>query len=182
MNSEMIKMLEYSYALIYQANLNMIDAWLKYQLFTWRWWLQLFLTVVPWILWLIIRKKESSDRLLYAGFFTLIISSWLDFMGVLFHIWGYRFDIVPFAPAYITFDFTLVPVSIMLFLQYKPKTKPIYKGIVFSFLTSFIIQPIFVIIGFYDPRNWKHYYSFPIFLLIYLIADWISKRNKFEKI
>jgi hypothetical protein len=140
------------------------------------------LTILPWILWIKIRKKESTDRLLFSGFIVLIISSWLDFMGSELGFWAYLVDVDPLSPSFVAYDFTLIPVSVMLLLQYKPNINPLLKAIVFSGVASFIFQPLLVWLGFYDPKIWKHYYSFPILIAIYLIADFSVKRKNFEKV
>ena len=84
MNSECTKAMEDAYSLISQANKDMIDIWLKYTFLHWQWWLGVSLAIVPWTLWIIFRKKESTNRLLFAGLFVILISSWLDLMGILF--------------------------------------------------------------------------------------------------
>lgn len=182
MNNEYIKGMENAYRLISQANNDMISLWVKYTVFGWRWWLGVTLAVVPWILWAIFRKKESTNRLLYTAFFIILLSSWLDVMGILFGLWSYHYNIVPFSPAFIPWDFTLLPVTVMFFIQIKPQISPIKKAIVFSVMSSFIAEPIFVWIDIYNPKHWKFIYSFPIIIIIYLMCDWFSKRQHFENI
>lgn len=182
MNAEYIKAMEHAHNLISQSNNEMISLWFKYTFLGWRWWFGVALTIIPWILWIIFRKKESTNRLLFIGFFVILISSWLDIMGILFGLWSYYYKVAPFSPAFIPWDFTLLPVGIMFLLQIKPKISPILKAIAFSVLSSFIAEPFFVWIGIYNPKNWKYIYSFPIILAIYLICDWLSKRPHFEKL
>jgi len=182
MGNEYIKGMEKAYNLISQANDVMISLWLKHTLFDWHWWFGLFLTVLPWVIWIIFRRKESSDRLLYVGFFVMVISSWLDVIGILFGLWDYYDNVVPFSPAFIPWDFSLLPVAVMFFLQIKPKVNPLLKAAVFSAISSFVIEPFFVMTGIYNPKHWKHIYSFPIIIVIYLISDYISKRSHFEKL
>lgn len=74
MDSEYIKGIEGSYSLISQANNEMISLWLKHTLFTWQWWMGVCLSTIPWILWTLFRKKESTNRLLFVGFFVILIS------------------------------------------------------------------------------------------------------------
>lgn len=79
---------------IIDENMNEIDKliqqtmsiWFEHVLFTWQWWLGVILTILPWILWIIFRKSNSTDRLLYVGFFVIIISIFLDVLGTQ---WGY---------------------------------------------------------------------------------------------
>jgi len=174
--------MEHAYNLISQANSDMIKLWLKHTFLTWQWWVGVALTIVPWILWAIIRKRESSNRLLFVGFFVMVISSWLDLMGILFGLWSYYDNVVPFSPAFLPWDFTLLPVTIMFLLQIKPKVSPIIKAIAFSIFSSFVAGPFFVWIGTYNPKHWKYIYSFPIVVVIYLVSDWLSKRIHFEKL
>lgn len=151
-------------------------------LFTWEWWLGLALIILPWLLWIKYRKKESSDRLLYAGFFVLIISSWLDYIGTTFGLWYYRILVVPTPPPYIIWDFCLMPVTVRFFIQVNPQIKPFTKSIMFAVLTAFIGEPIFSGLGFVVQKHWEHYYSFPIEIVIYLSAYYISKRKNFAEI
>jgi len=182
MNGEYIKGMEHAYTLVSQANNEMLSLWLKNTFLTWQWWFGVTLTIVPWISWMKFRKKESSHRLLFVGFFVMLICSWLDLMGILFGLWSYYDNVVPFSPAFLPWDFTLLPVSIMYLLQIKPKISPFIKAIAFSVFSSFLAEPFFVWIGTYNPKHWKYIYSFPIVILIYLISDWFSKRPYFEKL
>ncbi|MGE5422266.1 MAG: CBO0543 family protein [Ignavibacteriales bacterium] len=181
-NPETAKALEHAYRLITEANHEMIRIWVRDTLFGWEWWLGFVLAIVPWVLWKIFKKQESTNRLLYAGMFVVIITSWLDIIGVLFGLWSYYHNVVPFSPAFVPWDFTLFPVTVMFLLQWKPDIPPIYKAIGFSIFGAFISEPIFAWLGMYNPKNWEYYYSFPILVCIYLVADWLSKRSDFEKL
>jgi hypothetical protein len=182
MNSNYVKGMEDTYSLITQSNNDMISLWLKYTFLTWQWSLGVCLATIPWVLWLIFRRKESTNRLLFAGLIVIIISSWLDFMGILFGLWSYYYNIVPFSPAFFPWDFTLLPVIVMSLLQIKPKISPIIKAIGLSVFSSFMAEPFFVWIGIYNPKHWKYIYSFLIIIGIYLACDWFSKRSQFEKL
>lgn len=182
MEQTYINGMERAYSLILQANHLMISLWLKNTFLHWQWWLGVCLAIIPWVLWLIFRKKESTNRLLFTGFFVMLIASWLDLMGILFGLWSYYHNVVPFSPAFVPWDFTLLPVSIMFLLQVKPQMSPIIKAIAFSIFSSFIGEPFFVWIGIYNPKHWEYIYSFPIVIVIYLVSDWFSKRPHFEKL
>jgi hypothetical protein len=180
--NEHFKEAEAAYNLISKSNIDMINIWLKHVLFSWRWWLGVALTFIPWILWIKFRKKESTSRLLFVGFFVILICSWLDLMGILFGLWSYYFNVVPFSPAFLPWDFTLLPVTIMFLLQIKPQISPIIKAIGFSIFSSFMAEPFFTWIETYNPKHWRYIYSFPIVIVIYLVSDWLSKRVNFEKL
>ncbi len=182
MNGDYLKGMEQAYSLIEQANDLMIHLWLKDTLFTWKWWLGVVMSTVPWIIWFIFRRQESKDRLLLAGFFVMLIASWFDVLGVLFGLWSYYHNVVPFSPAFVPWDFTLLPVMTMFFLQIKPRISPWLKAIVLSGISSFMAEPLFVYIGLYNPKHWKFIYSFPILAVIYLMAHWLSRRVAFKEL
>lgn len=182
MDSYYIQNMEAAYSLIHKADLLMTKLWLNYVLYGWRWWIGVFLMLAPWALWFIFRKKDSSDRLLYAGLFTILISSWFDVLGILFGLWSYYFPVVPFSPAFVPWDFSLLPVITMFFLQYKPEINPYLKAVIYAAIGSYFAQPLFVWMGYYNPKHWEHYYSLPIFFIIYLVAHKFSVATHFEKL
>ncbi|WP_227939525.1 CBO0543 family protein [Alkalihalobacillus deserti] len=182
MNETLQEQTEKTYNLIVQANNQMLEIWKNDVLFTWQWWLGVGLTIIPWLLWIKYRKKDSTIRLLSAGFFVILISSWLDCLGVVLGLWYYVYEVFPFIPSYFPWDFSLLPVIIMVFIQIKPTTHPLIKGITFSGISSFLAEPFFIGIGLYRLLNWEHIYSFPIYIVIYLMADYISKRKTWDKV
>ncbi|WP_163536259.1 CBO0543 family protein [Gracilibacillus sp. YIM 98692] len=159
-----------------------LDIWREHVVFTGHWWIGVTLTIVPWLLWIFFRNKESSNRLLFVGFFLMIFSTFLDFIGTKSGLWFYYYDVIPFIPAFVPWDITLIPVSVMLLIEWKPQVNPFTKGLLFSGITAFAVEPLFVWIGLYQPVHWQHYYSFPIFFLLYLISHFLSKRKNFKQV
>lgn len=151
---------------------NQIYAvWQEEILFTWRWWLGLALGVIPWMWWcFFFRKKDSTGRLLYAGYFVMTISLSLDAIGDQIGLWEYRFEIVPLMPGFIPWDVSLMPIVIISLIQTKPHINPIYKALLFAVTTAFIGEELAVQLGFYKMLLWKHAYGIPIYFVIYLIA------------
>lgn len=156
--------------------------YMEHVFLTWRWWLCFALAVIPWILWIIFRKKESTSRLLFSGFVVTFISMFLDDIGVELNYWDYHVDIDAINPSFLLWDMSVLPVVTMTFLQYKRNVSPIIKAVVFSGVASFVVEPLLTWMKFYDPENWKYYYSFPLYIVIYLIAHFSSGRNSFEKL
>jgi len=170
------------YDFIEKTHDKKIDVWLQNVVFTWQWWLGLSLTVLPWLFWIFLRKKRSTHRLLYAGFFAMFISSWFDFIGVALGLWHYNYDVLPMVPSYLPWDFALIPVNIMFMIQFKPNSNRYIKALIFAGGSAFIGEPIFTWLKTYNPEHWKFIYSFPILFVIYLIADFIAKRDEFDKL
>lgn len=149
---------------------------------TWRWWLCFGLTVIPWILWFVFKKKESTARLLFAGFSAMVISMLLDDIGVELNLWNYNVDFDAINPSFILWDMSVLPVVTMFFLQIKPDVSPVLKALIFSGTASFIVEPVFTLMDFYDPESWRYLYSFPIYIVIYMIAHYCSRRESFGKL
>lgn len=156
--------------------------WTSDVVFTWQWWLGVILTIVPWIIWGVFCKKESTNRFLTSGFFVIILCSWLDVFGVTLGLWHYNFDVVPMLPSYLPWDFTILPVLVMSLIQYRPHINPLIKAIFFAGFCAFVGEPLFKWLRLYDPQNWKSIYSFVIFAIIYLMAHFISSWKSFRNI
>lgn len=145
----------------------------------WDWWVSFILAITPWILWWKLRKHDSTFRLVFVAIFVLTLTSWFDFIGVIFGAWHYSGKLIPTIPSYIPFDFCLFPVIVTLMIQYKPNISTWIKALIFAAFSAFIAEPLFVWMRFYVLVHWKYIYSFPIYILIYLAADWMSKRKSF---
>ncbi|OLS41132.1 CBO0543 family protein [Bacillus sp. MRMR6] len=156
-----------------------IEIWFEHVLFTGLWWMGVGLSTIPWVLWFIFRKKESTDRLLYAGFYVMTISLILDVLGDQLGFWHYRFNVMPILPTYFPWDITLMPVAILFLLQVKPNINPWIKAVFFALITSYLAEPFFHWIDVYAPMAWKYTYSVPIQIFIYMTAHYLSSRNQF---
>jgi hypothetical protein len=159
-----------------------IDIWLDHVLFSGLWWMGLALSIIPWIIWFVFRKKESTDRLLYIAFYTMTISVLLDIVGDQIGLWHYRFHVIPVLPTYFPWDVTLMPLAVIMLLQVKPHVNPWFKAIFFALLASYIGEPVFEWIGVYVPKNWRYSYSVPIQIAIYMSAHYLSLRNNFAQL
>lgn len=177
---EIIKLIDQNAIQIEQLIDRKVDIWFKYVLFSELWWMGVALSVIPWVLWFIYREKKSSDRLMYVGFYVMIVSLTLDILGDQLGLWHYRFQVIPVLPTYVPWDITLMPVSIMALIRIKPEINPWAKAILFAIATSYIAEPLFNWLKVYEPENWHYSYSAPIQFIIYMSANYMSKRNRFS--
>lgn len=166
---------------IVDANKGYAHLWQTHVLWTWQWWIQLLFTIMPIVIWIVLRNRDSTDRLLYAGFFVIIIASWMDFIGNSFGLWYYPFKLVPSLPPFLPWE-TSITVEVMLFLQYKSAVSPWIKAIVMGLINSFVFEPLAVWMGLYVPVHWRHIYSLPIYILMYLLAHCLVKRKAFKRL
>ncbi|MFB4166064.1 CBO0543 family protein [Alteribacillus sp. JSM 102045] len=182
MDGNLQQQIKQAYDLVVRANNQMFYIWKENVIYTWQWWLGVGLTISPWIFWIIFRKKDSTIRLLSTGVFVILIISWLDFIGISLGLWYYTYEVLPFIPNYLPWDFSLLPLFILSLIQIKPNVSPLIKAVFFSVVSAFVAEPFFKSIGLYQPIYWKHVYSFSVYIVIYLIADYISKRNTWAKV
>ena len=163
-------------------HMDFYELWNSGMYLTWRWWLLAAMTVLPWVVWLFIRKKESTHRLLYAALFIAFVALALDMLGVILDIWSYPVLLFPILPECSPYNFTVLPVVTMLFLQYRPKARPVIKALIYATLGAFVFQPLMEWAGLYATDEWRDWYSFPILFAMYLCAHWLAARGRFEKL
>lgn len=178
---EGLQQVEQAYQKMVEAQTLITDAVVNGFLFTWQWWLGLSLAVIPWAIWFVFRKKESSDRLLYTGFTVMILSSVVDIVAISLGLWTYPMKVFPSTNVFFPFQFSLVPVTVMFFLQFKQEVNFWVKAVAFSDLGA-LVMPFFGMIDFYNAKGWPSIYDFFIFLSIYSVAHWFSKIKNFESL
>lgn len=169
------------YTIISNTNYRLLQIWETKVLFSWVWWLCVILSILPWILWIKFRNKKETVRLLFVGLVVMIVTSTLDNIGLAFNAWHYESNVFPVASIGFPWDFTLFPVGIMVILQFFPKINAYIKSVVFALVTAFVYEPFFTWIGIYYPVNWRHSYSFVIYIPLYLFFNCIYKSKLFEK-
>lgn len=167
---------------LHGLHLKFYELWVNNVFLTWRWFIGISLIILPWVIWFIIKKKQSTDRLLYAGFSVMLISSFLDVIGIAAGLWCYPYNVFPLMPEFIPFDISALPVATMVMIQIFPKVRPIYKSLVYAASASFIFQPLMHLINLYDPLQWQNYYSFPILVGIYMTANYFATRARFDNL
>ncbi|KOP70122.1 MULTISPECIES: CBO0543 family protein [Priestia] len=179
---EKMKKMEEFHHKVTQANEGYLDYWVKNTLFHWDFFLSLAFTIIPVLIWIKFRKKESTHRLLFVGFFVALVSSWLDFLGVQFGKWYYTGKVIPSIPSYVPWDFVLIPIFVMFLIQFKTHLSPILKGLLFAGVSAFIGEPFFKWLGLYVEKDWSIFYSIPIYFVIYLICYRLSTLKNYDPI
>lgn len=157
-----------------------MEAWVEHVVFTTEWWFGVTLSIIPWIVWILFHNKNSRHRMLFVTFFITILASFLDTIGTQFGLWIYYYEVLPWLPAYLPWDWALLPVVIIGLLEFKPEYSPFIKAFLFAALSSFVGEPFFEFIGLYEPIHWRSFYSFPIYIVIFLFCYWLSKRTFFD--
>jgi len=166
-----------------RLNDRYMKMWNEEIFLSWRWWLVVAVLVLPWVLWCCLRKKQSTDRLIYTGLSVYLMTSILDSIGVSFGLWSYLVTPFPYLQGYfIPWELTVFPVITMLLIEYKRHISKYVKAAFFAFGSALLAEPFFEWIGIYQTLTWEHYYGIPLYYVIYLIADFVSRRTRFEQL
>lgn len=151
--------------------------WYHHDLFTWKWWLLVGATLIPWIIWVKLRHKDRTFEILSYGLLWATIASVTDVIGVDMILWGYPDKLLPMVPPLFPADITVIPVFFMIMYQYT-KTLKAYSvfSLVLSGCFSYIIEPLFIKGEMFALHNWTHTYSFIGFFVLSQIVYFIIKR------
>lgn len=163
-------------------NKELFNLWRVEVLFSWRWWLNLALTIIPWIIWMRYRRREDTIRMLFTAFVIAVVTDFLDIIGISYGLWHYDWTLLPLFPIYIPWNFSLFPVLIMFMFQTMPKVSPIIKALGFGGFSSYLMEPVFQKIGMYHNIHWSYFNSFIIYVPLYLFFFWVYKQTEKCKI
>lgn len=150
------------------------DTFFEYVLFSYQWWILLFIIIVLWSIWIMVVDKKRIQSILLVGLLTSIIALTLDDIGLNLMLWDYPYWITPFTARMDPVNIAIIPVSYMLVYQYMKtwKTYIIILVIAGAFGT-FIAEPIFVKLNLYHMLKWKYSYSLPFYIAIGIFTKWL---------
>lgn len=163
---------------LYQhVNDMMIEEWQRNFLFTWKWWLLLILTIVPWMIWWKFIDKKRITEILLFGVLIIITSTFLDIIGWSFSLWFYPNILLPICTPLVPINYTLLPIGYMVIYQNYRKWKTFVIAIILlSAFYSFVLEPASEWLNFYKQLNWKHIYSFPGYIFIGIVFKWLVEK------
>ncbi|MFC7060408.1 CBO0543 family protein [Halobacillus seohaensis] len=163
-----------------------LEYWISHDLFTFQWWLLLFVLFIPWIIWGIFVDKRKINKILLFGTLLTILVIMLDDFGVEKHLWSYPYQLINIMPRLVAIDQGIIVVAHMFLYQYFPEWKRfIIANIVMALVFTFIFEPLTVWIGIYKLENWHYIYSLPIYIMKAVFIKWlvdelISKKKVIE--
>jgi hypothetical protein len=177
---EAIKLLDEISKGIGNEHYKLFHIWTTQMIFSWRWWLLVILTILPWIVWIKIRDKKDTARLLFIGLIVMLVTGTLDTIGIDYNAWHYDWQLFPINVSF-PWNYSLFPVGVMLILQFNPQINKYIKALVFSFFTAFLFTQPFIWLGMYDRQSWESWYSFVIYVPLYLFFNYVYESNLFYK-
>jgi hypothetical protein len=153
-----------------------IENWLGECFGTWPWWFLVALQIIPWLVWFKLVEKRKIVEFSLFGLIIIVVTNTLDELGFVLSLWYYPLKVIPIIPRLTSIDCSILPVAYMLIYQYFSEWKSFFRVMaVASAFFSFIAEPLMTFLGFYQPLTWKHYYSYPIYIVLALACKWLTR-------
>jgi hypothetical protein len=152
------------------------ENWLATDLYTWQWFFLIALIILPWVAFHYLADRRQLPRLMLFGLIIMFFTMGLDLLGYEIGTWYYPYKILPVGPFVAFVDHAPFPVIYMLLYQYCPGWGVFAAGaVVTAAVFAFIFEPVLELMGLYMPLKWKFYYSFPGYVILPLLARWLTE-------
>ncbi len=176
----------------YEKARELADAsyqkWVSEELFSFGWFLTLFVILFVYTAWLILLKKYKVTQLLLIGSLAAVV--FLIFDIVLFAFYGfveYPISLTPYKPSLFVVNVTLAPVAIMLAEQYARSWKGflLWAAVGIGAIT-FALLPLYRMLGIIKFHNGWNYLIHFLYLyvgavgvrFVFLLLNGIQKRHQ----
>ncbi len=154
-----------------------VAHWLQDDLYKWTWWLNVVLTIAPWIIWWKLVDRKRVLEILAYGLLVTMTSTLMDEWGTQAVFWGYPDVMLPFIPRLFPIDYVLIPVIYMLVYQYFSEWKPfIIASVILAAVFAFALEKAMEGLGLYQLYTWKSIYSFPIYFALAVFWKWVVEK------
>lgn len=158
-----------------------LEYWSGHILFSYQWWLLLFLLFLPWHVWWRLVDRRRLLEISTFGVIILYLHTAIDSIGVIYTLWGYPHKLLPL-PVLIETSFSLLPVTGMLLYQYYPRWKAFLSAsLLASLLFAFVGEPALKWLDIYRPLRWNYLYSFFIYISVAAASKWLLQILRFRE-
>jgi hypothetical protein len=153
-----------------------LEHFLHDEIFGWRWWLLVALTILTWIVWIVFRDREKQTRLLFGATVVGLLALISDSFGTDLGAWHYIQRVTPTIPSLFPYDLAILPVEYMFIQQFARNSRHFFWwAVAISAFNAFIAEPIFQKMGVYEQRDWNELLSFPLYLLFFHVGSWAAR-------
>ncbi len=155
------------------------EYWLNENLFSFNWWILFVTTSILIIVWLIILDKKKIFEIIAYGLMVATVATMADTIGDFFTLWRYPTMFIPIPPM-VEIHSLQMPIIYMIIYQYFNTWKSfLLAAAINAFAFAFILEPLLVWLGMYEPNHWKYIYSLVPYFAIAVVLKWII--NKFKQ-
>lgn len=158
------------YQLIHSGIEVILNNWRNHVLFTWKWWLVVCLSVIPWFLTFFFLKKEKRKQYFISSIILMVITSFLDISGLTYDLWRYYVTPMPILGGFFPWNFSIIPIFFIISYEVFSNLSPMVKSVIVALMYAYIGEPIADFLGLTRHHQWRHTYSVPIYIGLYLIS------------
>ncbi|MDP4551416.1 CBO0543 family protein [Alkalihalobacillus macyae] len=149
------------------------NHWTQYDLFSFGWWLTLFINILFIYVALKFIDRRRLFELLTVGGIVIAISTLLDVILIQFGFTAYPTSITPLSTSFFVSTYIVLPVVYMLLYQFCSTWKKyMITTLITSFTLAFIIENLLRWANVYEYIKWNNFYSFIAYVGIGLIVKW----------
>ena len=153
------------------------EYWIHHDLFSFQWWLLLFILIIPWLIWLRYVEKKRIMEIVLFGSLLMILVELMDDIGVNLHWWSYPYQLFQAIPRLTAVDNGIIIVAHMFIFQFFKKWKSfLMANLIMATIFTFICEPITVWLHIYKLDHWRYVYSLPIYILKAALVKWVVER------
>lgn len=173
------------YAAILEAHRHLhalqYQHWVKYQLFTPVWWTLVAVGIVPWIIWWKLVDRQRIAVIFSYGMLIMYFIITMDALGIVYQRWIYPIKVLPIIPHETSLDWGMLPVIHMLIYQYFPRWRSfLIAETATAAALAFLGETFAEQIGVYFVLNWKHIWSFPIYIAKAIVTKLLIEKLLFR--
>lgn len=150
------------------------DLFMHHILFTFKWWIVLFVIILLVLIWWKLVDKKRFHEIALVGFVTALITLITDNIGIEKVLWAHPIQLLGQIRHIHELDLAVVPISYMLLFQYFTEWKKyIIAVITYALFAAYIMIPFTIWFGTYKIINWKYTYSFILFIIMGILIKFI---------
>ncbi len=154
-----------------------IEQWLADDVFHARWWILIGLLIVLCIAWFLLLDKEKAKEACLFLALAIIVVLGIDEYGVELILWEYPTRLTPIFPPLISVKlFTMPLIYSMAFQRFPGLKRYTIAVVILTAIISFVLEPLLVWGKLYTLVNWRHAYSFCVYLLAALTVRFLAKK------
>lgn len=137
------------------------EIWTQYTLFTWQWWMLVFLCIGIVVLFVVmIRKENLLKAFAYFGL-VYIFNKNLDDLATAMDWYDYRMQLEPIIPTMLPANLFVIPgVLTILYIRSRSWKRYWIAAGGFSIFVSYVALPLMKVVKIYAEKAWNVHWSF----------------------
>jgi predicted branched-subunit amino acid permease len=142
-----------------------MELWTEYTLFTWQWWMLVFICILFLVLlFLFVKKEQALSTAAYLGI-VYIINKNIDDVATAQDWYDYRIQLEPIIPTMLPANLFIIPLGFsILYTRFERWKSFLISTVIFAGFISFVALPLMKMAEIYLEKSWNSFLSFIILL------------------